>query len=82
MASAHHAKLSLKTRLASQTVFCFVLAKHGRIARVSGGAMLVGYARVSTHDQNPASQIEALKAAGFDRVFMGKRLAQTAIDQS
>lgn len=34
--------------------------------------MLVGYARVSTRDQNPAAQIDALKAAGCDRVFMEK----------
>lgn len=34
--------------------------------------MLVGYARVSTRDQNPISQIDALKAAGCDRVFMEK----------
>lgn len=32
--------------------------------------MFVGYARVSTRDQNPASQIEALEAAGCDRVFI------------
>ena len=34
--------------------------------------MLVGYARVSTRDQNHALQVEALKAAGCDRVFMEK----------
>ena len=34
--------------------------------------MLVGYARVSTRDQNPQSQIDALKAAGCERVFMEK----------
>lgn len=34
--------------------------------------MLVGYARVSTRDQNPAAQIEALKAIGCDRVFIEK----------
>ena len=34
--------------------------------------MLVGYARVSTRDQNPQSQIDALTAAGCDRVFMEK----------
>ena len=31
--------------------------------------MFVGYARVSTRDQNPALQIEALTAAGCDRIF-------------
>lgn len=34
--------------------------------------MLVGYARVSTRDQNHALQVEALKAAGCDRVFTEK----------
>lgn len=34
--------------------------------------MFVGYARVSTRDQNPASQIDALNTAGCDRVFMEK----------
>jgi DNA invertase Pin-like site-specific DNA recombinase len=34
--------------------------------------MLVGYARVSTRDQNPQSQIDALKGAGCERVFTEK----------
>lgn len=34
--------------------------------------MFVGYARVSTLDQNPALQIDALKAAGCERVFTEK----------
>ncbi|MDE0306652.1 MAG: recombinase family protein [Albidovulum sp.] len=34
--------------------------------------MLVGYARVSTMDQNPALQTDALRAAGCGRIFTEK----------
>lgn len=34
--------------------------------------MLVGYSRVSTQDQNPALQLDALTAAGCERVFTEK----------
>ena len=34
--------------------------------------MLIGYARVSTRDQNPALQLEALREAGCEKVFTEK----------
>ena len=34
--------------------------------------MLVGYARVSTQDQNPALQLDALTAAGCEKLFTEK----------
>ena len=34
--------------------------------------MLVGYARVSMQDQNPALQLDALTAAGCEKVFTEK----------
>lgn len=34
--------------------------------------MLIGYARVSTQDQNPSLQTDALQAAGCERVFTEK----------
>ena len=34
--------------------------------------MLVGYARVSTRDQSPALQLDALREAGCERTFMEK----------
>ena len=34
--------------------------------------MLIGYTRVSTLDQKPALQIDALKSAGCERIFTEK----------
>jgi DNA invertase Pin-like site-specific DNA recombinase len=41
-------------------------------AAASGGGALVGYARVSTQDQDTALQINALKAAGCTKIFAEK----------
>lgn len=37
--------------------------------------MKIGYARVSTPDQNPALQIEALKKAGCEKIYQEKKSA-------
>ena len=48
--------------------------------------MLIGYARVSTQDQNLDLQKDALKRAGCERVIVdvasGKRTDRTGLDQA
>src|SRR2546423_6398330 len=46
--------------------------------RYSPGAMKIGYGRVSTRDQNPDAQRDALAAAGCDKVFIDKTSGKLA----
>ena len=41
--------------------------------------MKIGYARVSTEDQNPAMQIAALKKAGCGRLFKDELSGATGV---
>lgn len=47
--------------------------------------MKIGYARVSTRDQKPDLQLDALKAAGCERVYQdvasGAKTARPALDE-
>ncbi len=43
---------------------------------------LVGYARVSTHDQNPALQLDALRLAGCAKIFEDRGVSGAKTDRS
>jgi DNA invertase Pin-like site-specific DNA recombinase len=59
---------------------------HRPLKKRSGQGVPIGYARVSTDDQNLALQLDALKKSGCDRVFTdkasGARLVRPGLDDA
>jgi predicted site-specific integrase-resolvase len=68
---------SSKRKKYGRIIIIFLVPKHpssySAINTIIGTkTMLVGYARVSTLDQNPALQMDALRAAGCEKIFVEK----------
>ena len=66
--NAGHGSGTVSVFLVPKTVFLYSTGKGIQEQTI----MLVGYARVSTMDQNPALQTDALRAAGCERIFTEK----------
>jgi DNA invertase Pin-like site-specific DNA recombinase len=66
-------------------VFCSKICAKIKVSKVmtfgSFGIMKIGYARVSTQDQNIDLQMDALKAAGCDKVFVDEGISGSKTDR-